>query len=421
MSLNKILKQQLENIKPEKEVLDKIKNTAKEFCKELEKKLRRKRIKAGVFVGGSLVKGTLIKKDKYDVDIFVRFNKKYKDEDISELLGKVLGRAKKIHGSRDYFQVLKEGVVFEIIPVVKINRPEEARNITDLSYFHVSYIVDKLKKKKLREEIMLAKSFCYAQNCYGAESYIRGFSGYALELLICHYKSFLRFIKEISRRKDKIIIDDAKFYKSKQEILRELNESKIQSPIILIDPTFKDRNALAGLSEEVFKRFQKVCKDFLKKGSLDFFIKQDINKELSKKYPELNAVIVKTNKPPGDVSGAKAKKFFEFFVYSLKKEFKIKKSFFEYDSNKNTANFYFVLGKKEDEIKKGPEITDIENLRKFKRAHSNAFIKNHRAYARIKHNLSFEKFMKDFLKNNKKIIKEMDIEKIKLMKQGQLP
>jgi len=51
--------------------------------------------------------------------------------------------------------------------------------------------------KKILDEIRIAKAFCYANNCYGAESYISGFSGYALELLVYHYKSFLKFIKSM--------------------------------------------------------------------------------------------------------------------------------------------------------------------------------------------------------------------------------
>ncbi len=64
---------------------------------------------------------------------------------------------------------------------------------------------------------MLAKTFAHACDCYGAESYINGFSGYALELLICHYKTFSKFLKEIIKiDNNQIIIDDAKFYKTKK-------------------------------------------------------------------------------------------------------------------------------------------------------------------------------------------------------------
>ena len=163
----------------------------------------------------------MINKGKYDVDIFIRFNKKY--EDISELTEKILLGFKriKVHGSRDYFKVnVDKKIVLEIIPITKIRNPKEAKNITDLSYFHASYINKKLKSKKVVNEIMLAKAFCYANQCYGAESYINGFSGYGLELLIYHYGSFLKFIKAMTKIKDKdekIIIDIEKYFKNRSE------------------------------------------------------------------------------------------------------------------------------------------------------------------------------------------------------------
>ena len=215
----------------------------------------------------------------------------------------------------------------------------------------------------------------------------------------------------------RIIIDDSRFYKNKSEVLRELNESKRQGPILLIDPTFKERNALAGLSNETFLKFKKVCQDFLKKPSSKFFEKKDISEELKSKYGKnLKTISIKTSKQAGDIAGSKSKKFFNLFIRRLGREFEIKKSEFDYDDKKNIAYFYFVLDKKKDEIIKGPHVTKIENLSSFKKVHSKAFIKNHFAYIKIKHNLSFERFVIDFKKKYKKIIKEMDVKGVGLVK-----
>ena len=419
MKINQILKQELEEIKPSKKTLKEIKQTANDFCKYLSSDLKKKKIKADVFIGGSLAKNTLVKKDKFDIDIFIRFDSKYEDKEISGLLGKVLGKkVKKIHGSRDYYQLIVHGIIFELIPVIKISKPEHARNITDLSYFHVNYINKKIRKsKKLADEILLAKTFCHAQNCYGAESYIRGFSGYALELLIIHYKSFLKFIKEILKIKEQTLIDSEKKYKNKQEVFIELNEAKLQSPIILIDPTFKQRNALAGLSQQTLDKFKENCKKFLKNPSGDFFEEKDIKQELERKYKDkLNILTIKTSKQPGDIAGTKSKRFFEFFVSRLEKEFKIKVNEFDYNEKKNIANLYFVVNKKKEEIKKGPPVTAVHNLTRFKKAHKNAFIKKHIAYAKIKHDLNLNQFMKIFLRKDKKIIKEMCVKKVELIR-----
>jgi tRNA nucleotidyltransferase (CCA-adding enzyme) len=406
-NIKKILQEQRELIKPSEETLKTIKKVYLEVSKELEGKLKAKKIKAQIFLGGSFAKKTLMKKDKYDIDVFVRFEN---NKDINKL-GGMFGEARKVHGSRDYYELIKENVIIEIVPVLKIKKPENAENVTDLSYFHVNYILKKIRKnKKLADEIRLAKTFCYGQNCYGAESYIQGFSGYALELLICHYKSFLKFIKTIanSKEKEKIIIDDNKFYKNKDEVLRSINQAKAQSPIILVDPTFKQRNASASLSKETFEKFKNSCKKFLKNPSNGFFKPSSIKKKFEK-HKDVKTISVKTNKQKGDVAGTKTKKFFKFFMRELKKEFLIKKADFEYDEEKNIGYFYLVIDKKKDEIRKGPHITKVENLANFKKSHPGSYIKNHFAFAKITHNMSFDKWFEDFLKNKKKIIKEMSV------------
>ena len=419
--VKKILSEQINFIKPEKEVFEKIKEISLEFCLGLEKKLKAKKIKAEVFIGGSLAKGTLIKKDKYDIDIFIRFDEKYRDKDISGLLESAIEKkARKIHGSRDYYQIARGNTIIEIIPVIKIKKPEEAGNITDLSYFHVNYVLAKIKKnEKLIDEILFAKAFAHAQDCYGAESYIHGFSGYSLELLIIHYKTFLNFIKEITNSKinirEKLIIDERGFFGEKEKVLMEMNEAKLKSPIVLVDPTFKERNVLAGLSKETFLKFQEACRKFLEKPGPAFFKKKDILKEL-KKYKNLKIITVKTNKQEGDIAGTKSKKFFNFFISKSKKEFEVKKNVFDYNEYKNIAYFYLIVKKKKDEIIRGPPITSAENLTRFKEVHANAFIEKQYAYAKISHDLSFEKFFKIFNKKEKKVMKDMGIEEMKLIK-----
>ena len=59
-----------------------------------------------------------------------------------------------------------------------------------------------------------------------------------------------------------------------------MNSSKLTSPIILVDPTYKQRNALAALSEETFEKFKQASKKFLKNPSIKYFeiVKWDLEK-----------------------------------------------------------------------------------------------------------------------------------------------
>ncbi len=432
-NINSILKKVIEDVRPLKEDLKEINECKKEFLKEVNAEIKKHKIDANIFIGGSLAKKTIMRKDRYDIDIFIRFNKKYKKENISDLTEKIIGCLKKIkhlnnikriHGSRDYFKIdINKKFFLEIVPVIKVKNPRESENITDLSYSHVKYLKRKVKSEKILDEILLAKAFCYSTKCYGAESYINGFSGYGLELLICYYGNFLKFIKAITKNnnKEKIIIDIEKQFKNKQEILMNINSSKLKSPIILIDPTFKQRNALAALSEKTFEKFKKECKKFIKNPNVNVFKikKQDLNKiknnSIKKKY-EFILLELYTNKQDGDVSGSKLLKFYNHLTKEINKFFEIKNKGFDYPiKNKKNAEVFFVIKPKKEIIFNGPKIKDKNNVLIFKKKHKNTFIKKNKIFAKEKIKFNIKKFIEKWKEKNKQRIKEMYITELKII------
>ena len=228
--------------------------------------------KADVVLGGSLAKGTALQ--NYDIDLFVRFYNEVEVDLLEKALKKQFKNVERVHGSRDYFSMDYKGVNYEIIPVLKIDSPSKAENITDVSYFHIEWVKNNLQNP---EQVKIAKLFAKANGVYGAESYINGFSGYILELLVAHYGSFENLVEEASKWRPKVIVDVAKHYKSREEVLKKMNESKLQSPLIVVDPVDKNRNASAALSEEIFSKFVLVCRDFVDKPSLKCFDKKDFS------------------------------------------------------------------------------------------------------------------------------------------------
>ena len=421
--INLILSQALESIRPSEEELKEIEIKLKRFLEQLKRRIRELEISAEIFVGGSFAKGTVIKKERYDIDIFLRFDKKYEKNSLSNLTEKILSfqNFKKIHGSRDYFRIaISKNIVFEIIPVRKIKTPKEAENITDLSYFHVNFIKKKLKSKKILDEVRLAKAFCYANKCYGAESYIRGFSGYGLEILVYYYGGFLNFLKNIAKAdsRKKIIIDVGKSYKNKNSILMDLNAAKLDSPIILIDPTYKHRNLLAALSEEKFLKFRKVCKNFLANPNLNAFSIKKINfenlkKNARNKKQDFVFLEAETNKQEGDIAGSKLLKFYALLSNEIKKYFEIKASEFEYAGGK-IANFFFSVKSKGEIILFGPFLKDKKNSTKFRKKHKKVFEKRARLYAKEKINFNLKEFLNRWKKENKKCMKDMNILELKI-------
>jgi tRNA nucleotidyltransferase (CCA-adding enzyme) len=429
--MKKVIEQELEKIKLSKESEEYLENIADKSIKVLEKRLNKKKINATPFIGGSLAKGTLIRKKKQDIDIFLRFDKNYSEEEIKRLFRKLFFwfwipgervKVKKLHGSRDYYKIIfkKSGISVEVVPTLKISKPEQARNLTDLSYFHVNYIKKKISEdKRIADEIKLAKSFAHGQNCYGAESYIKGFSGYALEILVAYYKNFNRFLKEIAKAESRIVLDPAKHFKTKEQILKELNPTKTKSPIILIDPTFKERNAARALSLETFKRFKKSAIEFLENPNVEFFEPKKIRiielREVAKEHKGIFAVFeISTKKQPGDIAGSKLLKFSKFLNKEAKRYFDVEKWEFDYPGLKR-ARVYSVLKRKKEIVFVGPEVHRELAVKNFKKKHPIWYIEDGKIKSARPTDISVKKFLRKFKKAHKKTMKQMAIKKIKIV------
>lgn len=386
------------------------------FVKDLKMEVKKNKIDANVFVGGSFAKGTLAREKKYDADIFVRFSD---GKEISERLEKILKglkparEIKRLHGSRDYFQVAQdERLTFEIIPVKKISRVKDAENVTDLSYFHVRYLKKKIDERKARE-IALAKKFLKSAGVYGAESYIRGFSGYGVECLIIYYGTFEKMLRKLVCVEERIVIDMEKQYPKKESIAYEMNESKTQGPIVLIDPTWKERNVLASLSWDTFRKFQKRARMFLEKPSPEFF-EISAGEVRSKKGFEIVNLVLKTERQAGDIAGTKMKKFAEMLYSELNERFVIGDKNFSYDGGQEATLVLSAKPKKAGE-RRGPPITKKEHADAFRKMNPGAFEKKGVLYTKVDAPTSLRDFLEQWIKSGKKRMNEMSISEIIIM------
>ena len=420
------------------EELKDLKEKTKEVVELLKEGVKKTCVDADIFVGGSFAKGTLGKSEEYDpenrkfsgsqpregghdIDIFVRFDWKYENlEDYLDKIIKVAGKngwkVDMIHGSRDYFRLYKDKkIVFEIIPVLRIRKPREARNVTDLSYFHVNYVKRNLRKK-MKEEVLMAKKFCKANGIYGAESYINGFSGYGLECLIINYGKFEKMLRELVKVKERIILDPAKLHGKKEDVLFELNEGKLHSPIILIDPTWKERNVLAALNMGAFRKFQEQAKKYLKNPSARHFeIKEfdasKLEKKAKQKKAEFVHLVLETDKQEGDIAGTKMKKFVRFLERELERYFEVLDGEFVYDLGQR-ADAYFILKSKREIVRIGPSLKMKEDVSRFRKKNKKTFVKNGLLHARIKVDFTGKEFLRKF---DKWKMKEMGITEMRII------
>ena len=378
------MKMDLEKIKnrirpDEKSILKKV----DVFLEKINKELKAKKIEAVAVAGGSIAKGTFIKGD-YDVDVFVKFSKKYETGKLSDLLEKCIkkSRPERLHGSRDYFQIKEGGLVFELVPVYDIKSAEEIVNITDASTLHFRWVREQIKKNpNLADEIRLARAFCKANEIYGAESHIRGFSGHVLDILAIYSGGFMELMKNVSSWKEKQVIDFYDVYRG--NAIKTLNRAKTESPLILIDPVQPERNASASLSNEMFKKFIEKAKEFLKKPSEEFFKRKKFSLSSIKKK---NMIIIEAAALKGkkDVIGSKLMKTFEKIKKQLQiNGFGLRESGWRWE---NKAYFWFVFKKNrisKTYIREGPPIKAKDNVENFKSKHKKTVVKGKRIYAKV--------------------------------------
>ena len=414
------MKEVLTELKPGVIEKKKFKLIIGEFLKKINNNL----VDAKAILGGSGAKDTWLS-GNHDIDIFVQYNyHKYEDKsnELSDYLQKSLKKSfpklkiSRVHGSRDYFKFSYKNKSFEVVPILKINVAKQAINITDISPLHEKW-VNKFGKK-VKDDIRLVKQFCRANKLYGAESYISGFSGYVLEILTINYGSFEGLLQASKKWKDKEIIDFSEFYEKKMALFH-INKSKLNSPLIIVDPVDKERNAAAALSMNKVLTFKRLAKSYLKKPNKSFFEMKELVFQKLKDEANDKKLIFLTIKPlqgKEDVIGSKLLKVFNLIKKELGK-FLLLKSNWDWNQENKEAYFYFILEKEElakYEVREGPQLKMKEFVKDFKKKNKDCFNKDGRVMARIKvRDPKLNKFIEHLLKNN--YIKER-INKIKSVK-----
>jgi len=346
----------LGRVKPSASEQKEAENKVSKFLERLNKKLK----DARAIIGGSFAKGTWLK-DNHDVDIFVLFNNDHEcSDELEKVLKKVFGKVTRIHGSRDYFNINIYDLNFEIVPVYKIERPKDAKNITDISPLHAKWVRSKLNTE-LADDIRLAKLFFKAQGIYGAETYIKGFSGYVIEILTIHFGGFDKLIKTGS----KMHIWDAVNPRGKKRVI--IDKEKL-SPLVVVDPVQDNRNAAAALSAEKFNKFVKACNAYLSQPSEKFFeIKKVKLSDLKDKTLVIRASPLEGTK---DVVGTKLYVVYGKILYYLTVEgFEVTSSGWSWDEE---GLYWFNVKSKELSKYKeqaGPPLDIEEHVRSFKAKH----------------------------------------------------
>jgi tRNA nucleotidyltransferase (CCA-adding enzyme) len=239
--------------------------------------------------------------------------------------------------------------------------------------------VNKHATAKLKDEIRCAKQFFKAQGLYGAETHIKGFSGYVLEILTIYYGSFAQLIKAAAKWKEAERIDYTGHYGG-------LNTSK-KSPLIVIDPVQAERNAAAALSKEKFEKAKNAAKEFLKtKEDCMFIVREKTKKDFEKIYDLVTKITYKPGKK--DVVATQALKKYERIVHVMTKEgFTITAA--EFYPQEKSALVGISVQEKEIPLTyqaQGPPLALKEHVLLFRKKHKGKKIieKDKRVYVELK-------------------------------------
>jgi len=275
--IQKVLKSVLKKIVPSKiekqqlmKFVDEVMGIANEVSREFA---------AIPMLAGSVTRDTWLP-GKKEIDVFVLFPKTLERKRLEEhglLLGKKI--AEKLNAEysiefaeHPYVRIKKGEYTADIVPCYKIDEGEKIKSAVDRTPFHVRYLEKKFHPM-LADQARLLKQFMRANDIYGADTKIQGFSGYLCELLILEYGSFIKVLENAIKWNPGFVIDIEGFY-NKDEYTKLRKKFKGQA-LIVIDPVDKNRNVAAAVSTENFFRFKKLAKEFLDNPREDLFFERE--------------------------------------------------------------------------------------------------------------------------------------------------
>lgn len=270
MDFNNILKV----IKPTQEENERVRSLSDKLISTINKIATESNIDAEATLVGSVAKGTWLS-GKADVDIFIKFPLSTSEADLKkyglELGGKCIremhGQHELRYASHPYITGFIEGFEIDFVPCYIIKDAEELKSAVDRTILHTEYMLANLRQKQ-EDEVLLLKKFMGSIHTYSAEFKVGGFSGYLCELLVINYGSFLNVLEAASTEWRPNYKIDIESYGT-GELFSE--------PLVVIDPTDKNRNVAAALKLQKMSEFMVASRNFLDNPKEEYFFDKEID------------------------------------------------------------------------------------------------------------------------------------------------
>lgn len=278
-------------IRPSEKMVERIRETSESLMLEINNYIEKNNLDVSARFVGSIAKGTYLSES--DIDVFLMFPKSTpKDEmvNVGLKMGRDIIHGKEFYTDHPYTSGRYQNLDVDMVPCYHITSTEEILTPVDRSPFHTDYILSKVSNK-LCDEIRLMKKFMKGIGTYGAESDVRGFSGYMCELITIYYGGFINAITAASE------------WKKGVTIVIEKSGPPITSPMILYDPVDPKRNVASAVHIDTFARFIYACRCYLKNPTKNFFfpnkrkdlLREDIRKIISLHKTKL--ITISFNRP----------------------------------------------------------------------------------------------------------------------------
>lgn len=400
----------LKVIKPTPEENEKVKSLSDKLINIINGIARENNINAEATLVGSVAKGTWLS-GKADVDIFIKFPLNTSEENLKKL-GLALGSKciKKMHGkhelryaSHPYITGFIEGFEIDFVPCYIIKSAEELKSAVDRTILHTEYVLANLNENQ-KDEVLLLKKFMGSIHTYSAEFKVGGFSGYLCELLIIHYGSFLNVLNAASKEwKPNYKIDIENYGTG----------NLFSEPLVVIDPTDKNRNVAAALKLQKMSEFIVASRNFLSDPKGEYFFDKDIDlnrNEIKNEFEnrETKTLLIRFKPPevPADALYPQIKKTENSLNGVLEREdFKV----FNTDSWTDESQNVIILLEMEiwklPQVKKhlGPFVWSKGHQNKFMEKYGNkAYVEENRWVAEIDRKYKdVEPFLNNILVENK--------------------
>jgi tRNA nucleotidyltransferase (CCA-adding enzyme) len=257
-----------EKIKPRPEDRENVMRVVDGIKRNIEREAMARGLKVRVEVEGSLAKDTWIATDR-DIDLFIIFPRGTPKDALKDV-GLQLAKSGAGEGWRlgfaehPYVEATVGGYKMDIVPSVEIGEGERPVTAVDRTPLHTKFVLSKLDER-MRDDVRLLKQFMKGVGVYGAELKVGGFSGYLCELLVINYGSFRGVLEEAAKWRGRTVIDYMKYYREGEA------EQVFDSPLIIIDPVDRRRNAAAAVSIQCYATFIAAAGRFLEKPGIEYF------------------------------------------------------------------------------------------------------------------------------------------------------